>query len=175
MPLLRVQAFVNTRDEESGSDVLADLETARAWLVDSGVLDVDAPLSEEELARARDVRESVRRLLERRADDSLASSPELAPLRALAAAQRPRLTIGDAGSLEVECVGHETLEDGLFELLLVIREAQEDDTWSRLKVCANDECRWAFYDRSRNQQGSWCSMAVCGNRLKNRQLRARRR
>jgi predicted RNA-binding Zn ribbon-like protein len=44
-----------------------------------------------------------------------------------------------------------------------------------LKVCANSECQWAFYDRSRNQQGNWCDMAVCGNRLKNRQLRARRR
>ncbi|MBV9917386.1 MAG: CGNR zinc finger domain-containing protein [Solirubrobacterales bacterium] len=29
--------------------------------------------------------------------------------------------------------------------------------------------------RSRNQQGHWCDMAVCGNRIKNRKLRARRR
>ncbi len=155
--------------------MLADLATARAWLVDSGVLDADAPLSDDELARAREVRESLRRLLERRADDRPASSPDLGALRELAASQRPRLTIGEAGALEVECAGHETLPDGLFELLLIIRAAQEDGTWPRLKVCANDECRWAFYDRSRNQQGNWCSMAVCGNRLKNRELRARRR
>jgi len=64
---------------------------------------------------------------------------------------------------------------GLFDLLLIIRRAQQDGSWSRLKVCANPDCRWAFYDRSRNQQGNWCNMALCGNRLKNRQLRARRR
>ena len=65
--------------------------------------------------------------------------------------------------------------DALFGLLLIIRAAQQDGTWKRLKACANPECAWAFYDRSRNQQGSWCEMAVCGNRLKNRQFRARRR
>jgi predicted RNA-binding Zn ribbon-like protein len=68
----------------------------------------------------------------------------------------------------------ERIEDALFSLLLVILRAQEEGTWSRLKVCANPECGWAYYDRSRNQQGSWCDMATCGNRLKNRQLRARR-
>ena len=41
-------------------------------------------------------------------------------------------------------------------------------------MCGNSECRWAFYDRSRNQQGLWCEMAVCGNRLKNRAFRARK-
>jgi predicted RNA-binding Zn ribbon-like protein len=51
----------------------------------------------------------------------------------------------------------------------------ETGSWSRLKVCGNSECRWVFYDRSRNQQGRWCEMAVCGNRLKNRAFRARRR
>ena len=65
--------------------------------------------------------------------------------------------------------------DALFELLLIMRAAQEQDTFSRLRVCANDECRWAFYDRSKNRQGHWCNMALCGNRLKNRDLRARRR
>ncbi|MBV8999263.1 MAG: CGNR zinc finger domain-containing protein, partial [Solirubrobacterales bacterium] len=42
-------------------------------------------------------------------------------------------------------------------------------------LCANPDCEWAFFDRSRNQQGSWCAMETCGNRLKNREFRARRR
>jgi predicted RNA-binding Zn ribbon-like protein len=40
-------------------------------------------------------------------------------------------------------------------------------------VCANDECRWAFYDRSHSRRGAWCDMATCGNLIKNRNLRAR--
>ena len=47
-------------------------------------------------------------------------------------------------------------------------------TWERLKVCRNDECQWAFYDHSRNHSGAWCTMAICGNRMKGRAFRTRR-
>jgi predicted RNA-binding Zn ribbon-like protein len=60
-------------------------------------------------------------------------------------------------------------------LLISIRDAQADGTWSRLRVCRNPDCRWAFFDRSRNRQGTWCTMAACGNRDKNRRFRARQR
>jgi predicted RNA-binding Zn ribbon-like protein len=41
-----------------------------------------------------------------------------------------------------------------------------DGTWTRLKACR--ECSWAFYDHSRNGAGNWCSMKVCGGRVKQR-------
>ncbi len=41
------------------------------------------------------------------------------------------------------------LADGLAGLLLTIRDAQADDTWDRLKLCGNPDCRWAFYDPPR--------------------------
>jgi predicted RNA-binding Zn ribbon-like protein len=43
----------------------------------------------------------------------------------------------------------------------------------RVKICPADDCRWAFYDESRNQSRQWCSMKVCGNRAKARNHRAR--
>jgi predicted RNA-binding Zn ribbon-like protein len=46
-------------------------------------------------------------------------------------------------------------------------------TFERLKICRNDECQWAFYDHSRNRSGVWCTMAVCGNRMKGRAFRTR--
>ena len=49
-----------------------------------------------------------------------------------------------------------------------------DGTWPRLKACPRASCQWAFYDRSRNHGGTWCDMATCGNKLKNREFRARR-
>lgn len=170
MPLLRVQGFVNTRDLEEASDRLADAPSARDWLIDAGLLDREARLDESDLELAREVREALRSLLD--ADGTLG---DLKPLRELAAERRARLTVAADGAVGLENAGHGQLRDGLFELLLIIHGAQEDGSWSRLKVCANPECRWAFFDRSRNQQGSWCSMASCGNRLKNRELRARRR
>jgi predicted RNA-binding Zn ribbon-like protein len=69
----------------------------------------------------------------------------------------------------------DSVRERLVELLVIIRDAQRDGTWARLKACANDECQWAFYDKSRNHGGSWCTMATCGNKLKNREFRARRR
>ena len=45
----------------------------------------------------------------------------------------------------------------------------------RLKVCDNPDCRFAFYDASKNRSRRWCSHATCGNRHKVTQFRARRR
>jgi predicted RNA-binding Zn ribbon-like protein len=54
-----------------------------------------------------------------------------------------------------------------------IAEAMPGDEWRRLKICANDLCQWAFYDRSRPRARRWCSMEVCGNRVKQQTWRNR--
>ncbi len=46
---------------------------------------------------------------------------------------------------------------------------------ARLKVCANPDCRWVFYDESRNLSRRWCEAATCGNLMKVRRFRSRRR
>ncbi|MEU6577856.1 CGNR zinc finger domain-containing protein [Streptomyces sp. NPDC046805] len=38
----------------------------------------------------------------------------------------------------------------------------------RLRPCANPECRRFLLDRSKSNKGRWCSMALCGNRMKAR-------
>jgi predicted RNA-binding Zn ribbon-like protein len=164
MPLLLVQAFINTLDVERGEDLLRDAQ----WFVRAGLLGPGANPDPAELELARAMRESVRELL-------TSGDADLTPLRDVAASRAPKLVVADHGELALEPAGNSDLRDALLELLLIIHAAQQDDTWSRLRVCANDECRWAFYDRSKNKQGHWCDMAVCGNRLKNRQFRARRR
>lgn len=171
MPLLLVQAFLNTNDPDTGTDLLGDGEVAQAWFVAAGLVSDGCPVKPAELAFARALRQSIRTLL----IDGGGKEPELGPLRELARKHTARLAIDDSGVLVVENPSRERLADGLFGLLLVIRAAQEEESWNRLKACANPECRWVYYDRSRNQQGNWCDMAVCGNRLKNRRLRARRR
>jgi len=37
---------------------------------------------------------------------------------------------------------------------------------TRLKQCSN--CGWAFVDNSKNKSRRWCSMEICGNRVKAR-------
>jgi hypothetical protein len=62
---------------------------------------------------------------------------------------------------------------GLLTLLLVIRDAQRDGTWQRLKSCGNPDCRRACCDRSHSRAGTWCDTAACGNQIKNRRLKQR--
>ncbi|UUN30562.1 CGNR zinc finger domain-containing protein [Streptomyces sp. FIT100] len=38
----------------------------------------------------------------------------------------------------------------------------------RLRACANPECRLFLLDRSKGNKARWCSMALCGNRMKAR-------
>jgi predicted RNA-binding Zn ribbon-like protein len=59
------------------------------------------------------------------------------------------------------------------ELIGIVHESMATGTWARLKACRSETCEWAFYDRSRNRSGTWCSMAVCGNREKARAHRRR--
>ena len=59
------------------------------------------------------------------------------------------------------------------ELLIAVTQAMAEGRWPRLKICSNDACQRAFYDASRNRSGRWCSMAVCGNRMKGRTYRRR--
>ncbi len=174
MPLLLVQGFLNTEDVESDTDLLRDAASAREWFVEAGLLGSSSPLRPAELTFARRLRESLRAMLARD-DHDAPTQAQLEPVRQLVRTRHPRLDVDERGVLVLGNPGQERLADGLFELLLIVRAAQEDGSWTRLKACTNEECGWVFYDRSRNRQGSWCDMAVCGNRLKNRRLRARRR
>jgi predicted RNA-binding Zn ribbon-like protein len=173
-PLLRVQALVNTVELPAGPDRLADPDNARPWLIDNDLMASDAGLSAADLQTLRDVREALRALLMRNGGGRSPTDAELAPLRAVAAAGAVRAEFDADGEVRLAAAG-DSVTERLVELMLIVRDAQRDGSWLRLKVCANDECRWAFYDRSRNHGGTWCEMSACGNKLKNREFRARRR
>ncbi len=46
---------------------------------------------------------------------------------------------------------------------------------TRVKICANPDCGWMIYDESRNQTRRWCSVTGCGNLIKVRRHRTKRR
>jgi predicted RNA-binding Zn ribbon-like protein len=167
MPLLLVQAFVNTREDET--DLLLDPSAAGEWLAEAGLWSGRVGPSVGELQQVAAVREGIRALLVANNGGPEPTPGELEPLRGLAQSSRIRLEIGPDGQVTME--SGDRL--GLGQLLLAIRDAQRQGTWPRLKACHNSECQWAFYDRSHSRRGTWCDMAVCGNRIKNRRLRER--
>jgi len=126
-----------------------------------------------EHARAIELREALRRLLFannagelHEVDfDVLNSAARDAGLRVLF------LPKGQA-RLEPEAAG---TAGALGRIVASVSDAMTDGTWFRLKACADERCRWAFYDQSKNRSGHWCSMEVCGNRSKARQFRRRQR
>jgi predicted RNA-binding Zn ribbon-like protein len=50
-----------------------------------------------------------------------------------------------------------------------------DDAPERLRICANDGCRYLFIDRSPTGRRRWCDMRTCGNQAKVAAHRARAR
>jgi predicted RNA-binding Zn ribbon-like protein len=93
-------------------------------------------------------------------------------LRGLAREASLAVTVREDGRLElVPSAGG--IDGAIAEILAAALVAVIEGTWPRLKACPN--CHWAFYDRSKNRSASWCSMALCGNRLKTKNYRQRRK
>ena len=63
-------------------------------------------------------------------------------------------------------------DGALGSILAVVHGAIQDGSWQRLKTCPR--CSWVFYDYSRNRSAAWCSMQLCGNRVKTRSYYRRR-
>ena len=165
-----VRKFVNTRDVEDGIEELENPVAMRAWLQGHGLPDVPRA-NAGDLQRLTALREALRELLlanNGRPHDEHA----LDHVRAEADRTDLRLRFFDDGDSALVPAGT-GLDAVVGELLGIVHEAMAGGTWARLKACRAEDCEWAFYDRSRNRSGTWCSMAVCGNRAKARSYRRR--
>jgi predicted RNA-binding Zn ribbon-like protein len=159
--------FANTVDVEEGTDALTAPDGLTGWLREHDLLDRRTGAAEGDLALARELRDAVR-------DAFRANHDETAPATALE-------HVGERLPLALQVCGGrprlEPLETGvrgaLTRLLVAAADAGADGSWRRLKICAADDCAWAFYDTSKNRSKTWCSMQVCGNRAKTRSYRAR--
>jgi predicted RNA-binding Zn ribbon-like protein len=157
-PLRQIQLFVNT------IDLSHDREWLGAWFAERRL---PAP-GEAELEQARRLREAIRELLY--ANNGQGQPSSSAGLLS-AAADSGRLGIDfQRGQLVARAPG---LDGVLGHIAIIAYETMRDGSWRRLKCCRNHDCRWAFYDASKNRSATWCSMQICGNRSKTRRYRRR--
>ncbi|GAB4085411.1 CGNR zinc finger domain-containing protein [Myceligenerans cantabricum] len=169
-PAWFVQDFVNSVNIEFGPDRFADLAGFTAWVRERCPEAAPDTLSEADRELAVSAREHLRTLLRANAGHGTA---DWAGMAAYAAVARVTLAPRDGSlSLLPSGAGIEVL---LGRLLESVHRSQVLGLWPRLKACEEDRCRWAFYDRSRNGAGRWCSMSVCGSRAKMAAYRGRRR
>jgi len=179
-----VRAFVNTLDIEAGTDELSSPSVLAAWLAGRGLAGRGLAgrgqggrrqaghATGDDLRRAVALREALREILQAHVGGTRPPPAAVADLQSLSADLPVRLEVGADGAV-APAPGGAGATAGLAGLLLVVAEAAALGTWSRLKVCSADDCRWAFYDRSPTRSGCWCSMAVCGSRAKSRAYRRR--
>jgi predicted RNA-binding Zn ribbon-like protein len=180
--------FLNTLDYDDGfpHEKLTQLDDALELFVEKGVIHLEGAdrlrdhcaekprVTERHLERVRQVRAALREVsdavAERRAPDVVAID-EIN--RALHARQVIELT-ASSGTLGVD---HRHVGDPVDDALARLSEALVLELTNgqpeRIKICANDTCRWIFYDTSRTGQRRWCDMATCGNRAKAARHRAR--
>ncbi|UJA21251.1 CGNR zinc finger domain-containing protein [Thermoleophilia bacterium SCSIO 60948] len=171
-PLLAVQALLNTYDFSEDEEVLLSPESTAEWLLRSDLAAGDATVDADDHRALVELRTALRAVAESHLSGELDATAE-STLAELAARHPVRLrATGDGGvGLDLEPV--ENVDGLISQMLGIVFESQRADTWSRLKICGADDCRWAFYDASKNRGGHWCRMDLCGNRAKNRTYRER--
>ena len=168
-----VQDVVNTHATQrpAVADLLADVDGAQRWLDgalqkwshESGVPQTSVLLTEDDLDKLRGLRADVTGLL-RSADQAQQATPSASV----------SARIGPDGKALLEPRGVRSRRVSAI-VLIEIFTAQHLDTWRRLKICRNELCSVAFYDRSRNNSGVYHDSRVCGNAIYLRASRARKR
>ena len=140
-------------------DTLEDPGSARSWLRDHG-----GRGNLRELERLRATRDALQGVVRDR------RSPKgLAPLVREIRYQPVATDDGLSWRLDVAA------DEELAVRALLAWDRLHQAAPGRLRPCSNDECTLFLLDRSKANTARWCSMAVCGNRMKARRHYQRRR
>lgn len=175
-PLEPVRRFVNTRDIDAGEDALTTPAHLATWATGAGFAEAGVRFSRADLDLARRAREGLRALLLANNHQHIpADVPAIRDLDDIAARAPLRATFTDQDPHGLRPASARPIEVVLAGLIAIVVTASADGSWSRLKACRADTCQWAFYDKSKNRSGTWCSMNGCGNLAKQRAYTARRR
>lgn len=180
--------FLNTAElDGSGRPVehLTALGDVTAWLEEHGLLHASrrAPIDASSPRRAAllldhvlDVRAGLREIVEALVAGRPAADEALATVNAVLRARSVvELVRGEGGIALTHRHAGDPLDDALASLAEPLVSVISTGATDRLRICANDGCRWVFEDTSRTGRRRWCSMASCGNRAKAARHRARKR
>jgi predicted RNA-binding Zn ribbon-like protein len=153
-----------------------ELESPRelgAWMSQRGLLFTSAKITSAMLETALELRTCVREYLQcdpaqrGKSKDAVRSLNKAMMLFPLVVEARDRGAVLKAA--------REDALAGLSPVVAELYDGSRNGTLDRLKMCASDECRRVFFDRSKPATRRWCMSSLCGNRIKTRSYRERQR
>lgn len=150
--------FLNTSAREDEAETFSSPAALGVWLRHRGLLPESTEPDRADLDRALASRRALFSLLGGE-DDPAAGF--LLDLIASSAPCHVRFAADGAARFEM---GADTVSGALGRLFGIFAFAQAEKRLPRIKICANQECRRAFYDASNNRGGKWCSMRRCGDK-----------
>lgn len=171
--------FINTLEHsrDGDTDHLSSLAVAIDWLEAHGALGRPIAMAEvSDLSDIRAARAAMRDVADAVAHGRPADPAAVARVNALLAKRDvPELRPSPDGVEIGARHAADPVADALGHLVEPLVEVIAEGAIDRLRVCANDTCRWVFYDTSRTARRRWCDMSTCGNRAKARRHRERHR
>jgi predicted RNA-binding Zn ribbon-like protein len=156
-----------------GDELTSGRELA-AWMSRRGLLFTSARIEPAMLASALELRKLLRDYLQ---CDPRERSRNNDAARALNKALNlfPLVvTARDDGGMVLRAARDDALA-GMSSVVTELYDGSRNGTLDRLKMCASDECRRVFFDRSKPATRRWCMSSLCGNRMKTRSYRERQR
>jgi predicted RNA-binding Zn ribbon-like protein len=156
----RLIGFLNSRPRVGHPDGLASGESAAALLESLG-LD-GGPLDDVGLKRLCRLRDLLAVLADREGDDGGRAAAWDA-LNEIAAGVPivVRFVSDEESAVRPASEGVDAIVGAL---IADLDRAVSSGSWRRVRLCAYEPCRWAFYDVTRSRTQRWHSYEVCGNR-----------
>jgi predicted RNA-binding Zn ribbon-like protein len=180
---------VSTRIEALGREYLTSYGELVVWSHHVGLLTAkEAQVLEENAARHPDlaaatlhraiaVRETVYRVFSKIAHDQRPDGADLATLNRVLREGLSRIEISQAGRgfAWTWVVDEGELDRMVWPIVRSAADLLTSGDLERVRQCARDGCDWLFVDLSKNQSRRWCSMDMCGSRVKSRRYYRRRK
>lgn len=184
--------FVNTataRGRAEHRDYLASFDALVAWGRHAGAISTAqmrilahaASKAPKAAADALDfsvrLRESIYRLLQSVCGGGRPTGPDLSVLNGALQAAGSRRTVerGTRGLQWGWEFDPKDLRTMLWPVVNSTTELLTAPDVARVRQCAREACQWMFLDLSKNGSRRWCSMALCGSRVKSQRFYHRNR
>ena len=168
-----IQDLANSFDVRRGRDDLATPGDAERWLGKHRIAMPAAGLTTADLHDLHGLRAALRGLLLAN-NGGESHAQDLRVLNRVVGESDLRPTFGPGCMIDIE-VPVAGFVASLATIVAIVLQASSAGTWSRLKACPQDACNYTFYDRTKNNSRTWCSMSRCGSQAKMRTYRARQR